>query len=227
MTIDVLLSDSWLYTLSDYRRAFKLTDSDLNMSLLELPASLSSFNMQATQVGSKVVTASPLFTCDKQAVKNQLDEWLETAFVNLQVMVDSSLITPDESRAYWRLWQRIAKLYLIDYSIACDNRRYQFSGNTALPFPNQHFQLALCVNDNERIGTSFCERVWEALRVANEVRIFPIPLIDDGLFLAGFLSLLHEQKIAIAFEQVPSFFGLGESTLCRLWHTECEITEQT
>ena len=215
MAIDIQLPDVWVYTLADYQRSFCLTDNDLENSILELPSALSSFNMQAHQLGTQVVSAAPIFTLDRSAFKHQVDEWLESAYLNLQMLCDREVISEEDANRYWVLWHRIAQVCLADYAQGRHERRYQFSGLVALPFESQQFSLAICVNAEEDLSEEFTERMMECLRVAQEVRVYPMPISDVADLPPQLLMYLQANDIAVVMEPVPPVLGGGEAMLCR------------
>ena len=138
------------HSLAEYCAMFALGEAERRTSILTVGDGPSSFNAEGTVSGMRIVSVDPLYALHGE-----------------QVAARIAHTSPVVGR------------FLEDYSIGVDQGRYVSGDATALPFPDGSYDLALCSHllfrDGQPDDLAFHLRaVNELLRVAEEVRIFPV-----------------------------------------------------
>jgi hypothetical protein len=184
--VSVKLSEviPWGRSLDEYRRIFGLTDGDLGGPVLGCGDGPASFNAEATALGHRVVSCDPLYAFSAGEIERRVEECYDTVISQVRRSVDGFVWThfrdPDH------LGQcRLAAMrrFLADFEQGKKQGRYVVASLPTLPFTNGQFSLALVSHllflYSEQIDLAFhTASVEELLRVAGEVRIFPLLGLD-------------------------------------------------
>jgi hypothetical protein len=182
----MLLNDvvPWGRSLREYERMFALTDKDRAGRILGCGYGPASFNSEMTALGHDVVSVDPIyaFTCDE--IRQRVDETYATVITQVKLHPErykwDLFLNPDDlGRA------RLAAMrgFLADFAIGSGRERYRPDALPALPFRDGEFDLALCSHllflYSEQLSLEFhMASIEELLRVAGEVRIFPLLGLD-------------------------------------------------
>lgn len=174
----------WGRNLDEYKSMFTLTESDLNKRIISFGDGPASFNYEMTLLGKDVVSIDPVYqfsTNDlKLRIKETKDIVIEQTKNNLQNFVWSNIKTVNELEQI-----RLAAMdnFLHDFEIGKKECRYI---NHELPnktdFDDMTFDLGLSSHFlilYSQLGFDFhISSITEMLRVAKEIRIFPILNLD-------------------------------------------------
>jgi SAM-dependent methyltransferase len=201
---------------------FALTDADLRGRILGCGDGPASFNASAAQRGARVVSVDPIYAFSPDAirqpvldtapviaeqVRNNPSEFVWTLFANADQLVSARLRTMD--------------LFLDDLPRA--KGHYVAGALPDLPFSDGAFDLALCSHFlflySEQHDFDFHLRaIHELLRVAHEVRIFP--LMELGAVLSRHLdkviATLETEGLAVSRARVDYEVQRGADQMLRL-----------
>ena len=174
----------WGRSLDEYRRMFALQPADLSRTMLGCGDGPASFNAEATALGYRIVSCDPIyvFTADEIAAR-------------VQTCYDTIIeqVRHDSSRYLWNLFRdadelgrhRLATMnsFLADYEHGRSAGRYVAAALPALPFADGAFDLCFCshllVLYSDQLDLDFhLSAAHELLRVARQVRIFPVVDLD-------------------------------------------------
>ena len=213
----------WGRNFEEYRAMFALSEEDLKGSILGCGDGPASFNAEATKAGVDVVSADPLYAHTAEEITGRIDTTFGTVMHELwnceKNYVWNRFPGPDHvGRTRARAMQR----FLTDYERQ-GKERYVPASLPNLPFDDGRFDLAVCSHllflYSDQLPLGFHVRaVREMLRVATEVRIFPLlslsckrsshvdPVCDD-LRNDGFV--IEEQTVDYEFQR-------GADTMLRL-----------
>lgn len=216
----------WGRTFTEYQLMFGLTDTDLSKRILGVGDGPASFNAQMTAKAYSVVSVDPIyaFSADEirtritdtyQVITDQLNanahQYNWTTFRNVDQLVDERM--------------KAMNLFLADYEDGRIAGRYLNSSLPALPFADQSFDLALCSHllflYSEQLSERFhLESIQELLRVATEVRIFPLMTLDNqpSPYLAGVLDFCQQYNLDTDIIPVEYHFQKGAYQLLRIKH---------
>jgi hypothetical protein len=174
----------WGRSFDEYRRMFALSDADLAGRILGCGDGPASFNAEATARGHAVVSCDPIYAFTPADIERRVEE--SRADLIAQVwrerdgFVWNDFADPDDLGR-----KRLAAMrrFLADFAAGQAARRYVTAALPHLPFADGAFDLALCSHllflYSERLTFAFHRAaVEELLRVAREVRIFPLLTLE-------------------------------------------------
>jgi hypothetical protein len=170
----------WGRSYDEYVRMFGLAPGDLDRSILDCAAGPSSFNAEMRRRGKRVVSVDPIYAFSAGQIRGRV-EAVRDAMMH-QVRAQSGQFVWDSIRSPEHLEQiRMGAMesFLADYAGDGADRRYQAQSLPRLDFEGGAFDLALCSHFlflySDRLNESFhVASVAELLRVAREIRIFPV-----------------------------------------------------
>ena len=189
----------WGRTLAEYRAMFALGATELGSRVLDLAAGPASFAAELTAAGGRVVACDPLYALGNGEIRRRLVEAREA--VGLLLAIDSE-------RFVWRTFADPEELvatrlaaadrFLADFSRGRAKGRYVAGALPHLPFRDRAFDLALCSHFLFLYSAAFDlafhrAALGELLRVADEVRVFPL-LAMDGMPSPHLEPLLAELR---------------------------------
>jgi len=174
----------WGRSMDEYVRMFALSDSDRAKSILGCGDGPASFNVEWRAAGGRIVSFDPVYQFPADAIASQIDEARDLIVANTLTNMDAYVW--DEMKSVDRLVDIRTKAmsrFLEDYRVG--GKPYVAAQLPDLPFADHHFDLALCSHFlftyTELISTEHhIAFLMEALRVAQEVRVFPILDMDGG-----------------------------------------------
>ena len=170
----------WGRTLGEYRAMFLLTKQDLQQKILGCGDGPASFNMEARRLGGDVISIDPTYAFGKEELRQRIDEIADEVI---------SQVRKNQEGFVWKNIRDVDHLYatrmgamrafLDDYEEGKEQGRYQLQMLPELSFEDRRFDLALSSHFlflySEHLDYEFhLKAILEMLRVAKEVRIFPI-----------------------------------------------------
>jgi len=175
----------WGRNLEEYKTMFSLSKQDLQKKILGCGDGPSSFNAELTAVGGDVVSIDPIYEFTKEQLTRRIDE------VAVEVMgmvrqysrnfVWKNIKDPEELES---IRMSAMRAFLADYQQGLEQKRYRFEMLPSLSFENRSFDLALSSHFlflySEHLDFEFhLNAILEMLRVADEVRIFPLMTLNN------------------------------------------------
>jgi len=170
----------WGRTLLEYKEMFNLTENDLKREILGCGDGPASFNAELTSCGGNVISVDPTYRFSKEQFSCRIDEVAEVVMTQVRQNADAfvwkNIANPD---ALYEMRMSAMKQFLGDYDVGKKEGRYLDVSLPHLPFQEQQFELALSSHFlflySEHLDEAFHkEAIAEMLRVASEVRIFPL-----------------------------------------------------
>lgn len=167
-------------SLDEYRKMFVLSESDLNKRVLGVGDGPASFNAGMHALGKMVVSVDPVYAFSAEEIKERfykvLDNIIDQVKATPENWVWSYHASPDHLRE-----NRIEALeqFAADFDNGKSEGRYIDGALPRLPFDDSRFDLALCSHflflySDHHDYAFHRASVFEMLRVAREVRIFPL-----------------------------------------------------
>ncbi len=214
----------WGRTFDEYRRMFALSADDLKGCILGCGDGPAAFNATLSRDGGRVVSCDPLYEFTREQIRARID-------VTYQNVIEQT--RRDQDKFVWASIPSVDALgeirmaamtdFLVDYERGKGEGRYVCGAAPALPFAPDSFDLALSSHFlflyTDNLSLDFhLETITALLRVAREVRIFPLltynaetsPYLDPvgaGLDAAG---------AQVAIELVPYEFQKGGNNMLRV-----------
>jgi len=213
----------WGRNMEEYKNMFNLTDSDLDKRIISFGDVPASFNTEMTLQGKSVVSIDPVyrFTEDElkqriietkdiviEQMKNNFDNFVWSSIKNVQELVQIRLSAMNN--------------FLQDFEKGKVNSRYI---NHELPdrtdFKTNGFDLALSSHFlvlYSQLGLEFhIESLKEMLRIASEIRIFPLLNLDakKSEVLDGLIEYFNSDY-SVSIEKVDYEFQKNGNEMLRI-----------
>jgi len=170
----------WGRSFEEYVRMFDLSPADLQRKILGCGDGPASFNAEMHRQGRRVTSLDPIYRFSAKQIAERIAETREVILEQLgasrEAYVWDTVGSPEE---LGELRMSAMQTFLADYPGGRREARYVAGELPALPFADGEFDLALCSHllflYSEQLSPAFHQAaVAELLRVAREVRIFPL-----------------------------------------------------
>ena len=207
----------WGRTLQEYQWMFELTDVDLTRQILGCGDGPASFNVEMIARGYSVTSIDPIY----QFSAPQIEQRVLATYNTIVSQVDR-----DRHRYIWKHFRdadelgcaRLAAMntFLSDYEIGREAGRYLFQSLPNLEFTNDRFDLCVCSHllflYSAHLSLDFhLASISELLRVASEVRIFPLVQLDGDRspYLESVLQFFGDRGFNLQIQPVTYEFQKG------------------
>jgi len=176
----------WGRSKKEYMEMFSLKQEDiLSKKILGCGDGPSSFNTEVDYDGGEVVSVDPLYAYSKKEIMQRIDEVSEEVMEQVRANADKFVwknIPDVDSLEHIRIEAMME--FLMDYEEGKEEGRYIDASLPELPFEEKRFDLALSSHFlflySEHLDEAFHQAaIDEMLRVADEVRIFPILTLSN------------------------------------------------
>lgn len=214
----------WGRNLAEYRAMFSISAMDMKKEFLGCGDGPASFNAEMTQNGGKVVSIDPIYEFSAAELRGRIDETYET--VLNQVKKDPSpyiwtSFSDPEAMAEARM--KAMNDFLDDYEKGRREKRYVKGELPSLPFPDDSFDIALSSHFlflySQKLSLDFhIAAITEMLRVAGELRIFPLFNLDNSTsdFVKPVKNHFSDMGFKVSLLKVPYEFQRGADTMMKL-----------
>jgi len=214
----------WGRSFDEYCRMFALSSGDLALRILGCGDGPASFNAHATRRGATVISCDPIYQYDDTQIRERIavtyDQILDQTRRNRDEFVWDSIASVDELGAV-----RMAAMedFLGDFDRGKADRRYVTAALPSLPLADDSFDLALCSHllflYSRQLDESFHQQsIRELLRVAREVRIFPLLALggERSPYVDGITAATRAAGCEVTVERVPYEFQRGGNEMMRI-----------
>jgi hypothetical protein len=207
----------WGRRLSEYTRIFQLTSEQLRQRILGCADGPSSFNAEMTRQGGNVISCDPLYAFSYGEIEARSRETNRELIEKLRCHpagYDWNYFADSEAVSRARI--EALSIFLADFEDGKAQGRYLPAALPHLPFAHGAFDLALCsflfFLRPERHSISFhIDGLTELIRVAREVRVFPILQVDGRVpdYAEDIYDWLRAKEISVSFLSVPPTLHKG------------------
>jgi hypothetical protein len=216
----------WGRSLDEYRRLFALSEADLKGRLLGCGDGPASFNAELAALGKtqRLVSVDPLYAFTGPEIACRVEQTYETIISNVKRNPERYVWTyfrdPDSLGAA-RL--KAMNIFLNDYEAGRAEGRYLVGALPKLPFNDGEFDLCLCSHllflYSAQLPADFhLASMLEMLRVAQEVRVFPLLDLDlqHSMHLDPVMAELRFANFDAEIVAVPYEFQKGGGQMLRV-----------
>ncbi len=177
----------WGRSFEEYCLMFSLTEDDLNSRILGCADGPASFNAQLTQRGGTVVSTDPLYQFTQDEIRSRIEAVRPVMLEKTKAMQEGFIWD------YYKTPENLGKIrmaamndFLQDYNRGKIEGRYVEASLPKLPFEDDSFDLAVVSHFlflySEHHDLEFhLASIRELMRVAREVRIFPLLALGNSL----------------------------------------------
>jgi hypothetical protein len=214
----------WGRSFEEYRRMFGLSGEDLAGRILGCGDGPASFNGEATAAGHAVVSCDPIYSFAAEEIRRRVEETYEPILSQVglhpeRFVWDFFRDADDLGRHRLAAMQR----FLDDFEGGKEAGRYVAASLPKLPFADGEFRLALVSHllflYSDHLDQAFhIESALELLRVADEIRIFPLLTLERcwSPYVEPVRSALEAAGYAVEIVIVPYEFQRAEGHAGRL-----------
>lgn len=207
---------------------FCLSAEDLQRLILDCAGGPASFNTELTAQGGRVISCDPIYQFSAEAIAERIQATAPVIVSGLEAMRDyfvwDEIPSPDALRK-----RRLAAMegFLDDLPAGLASGRYRVAVLPNLPFSDRHFALGLCSHllftYSDRLSLEFhVAAIVELLRVAKEVRLFPLVENYTGArspHLEPVLEQLQAAGYTWRIEKADYEFQKGGDRFLRIWQS--------
>lgn len=174
----------WGRSYDEYVSMFQLTDNDLALHILGCGDGPASFNAALSQRGGSVISVDPIYVLDAAQIRKRVADTYETVMAQLRKHKSDYIweaIPSVEQLGHIRM--AAMETFLADFETGKQEGRYRAGELPSLPFKNGQFDIALSSHFlflySAHVSREFhLEALLEMLRIAHEVRVFPLLSLD-------------------------------------------------
>jgi len=210
----------WGRTLAEYRTMFMLTKEELKGSILGCGDEPASFNAEVKALGGSVISIDPIYAFEKEQIAHRIDEVMAQVRIKADDFVWENIPNPD---ALYTMRMKAMHTFLEDYAQGKVQGRYIHEELPTLSFKDKQFDVALSSHFlllySTHLDEAFhMEAILEMLRVAKEVRIFPIITLEGkkSPHLDGIMATLKTLGYLPTIEKVEYEFQKGGDEMLRV-----------
>lgn len=170
----------WGRSYTEYVTMFGLTPYFLSKKVLGCGDGPAAFNSVGNAFGGNITSIDPIFSLSKKEIEKRIDETFGEVIYQTKANVD---------KFNWEMFGNVEGLgkirmksmlqFISDFEEGFEEGRYVAAELPNLPFDDNTFDLALCSHFlflySDHLDLEFHRKaIEEMLRVASEVRIFPV-----------------------------------------------------
>ena len=214
----------WGRSLEEYRAMFSLSASDLARRILGCGDGPASFNAELSARGGSVVSVDPLYRFSGAAIERRVQQTFPTMMA--QTSANRGDFVWTHVRSLDDLGRRrmdALRAFLADFEVGRRSGRYVDAALPVLPFADDAFDLALSSHFLFLYSVQFdldfhVAALQEMLRVAGEVRVFPLLQIGGAPspHVPGVRAALAARGVRVTVAAVPYEFQRGGNRMLRL-----------
>ena len=167
-------------SLDEYRKMFTLSTSDIDKAIIGVADGPASFNAEMFALGKQVISVDPLYEFRAKDIESQFHAVVENIIAQVKATPNDWVWSYHSSPEHLREHRlRVLRLFAKDYETGRNRGRYLVGELPCLDFQANRFDLALCSHFLFLYSDHFSYQfhyasVREMLRIATEVRIFPL-----------------------------------------------------
>lgn len=214
----------WGRTLAEYQAMFSLSETDLSLKILGCGDGPASFNTEMTELGYSVVSINPIYQFSVTQIEQRIRATYEPVISQVKQNSDNYI---------WKNFRDAEELgkarlnamenFLVDYEHGKFAGRYSYQSLPKLEFADDQFELCVCSHllflYSEQLLLDFhLASIHELLRIAPEVRIFPLIKLDGARspYLEVILQDLATQGHTAQVQPVNYEFQKGGNQMLKI-----------
>lgn len=212
----------WGRCFDEYVKMFDLTLDELKLNIVDCGGGPASFNVEMMQLGGKVISCDPIYQFTVEEIQSRIQETYSKIIAGVketpEKFVWNDITSPDE---LGKVRMAAMDKFLADLPQGILQNRYVKSELPNLPFTDGKFDLALCAHFlftySNILSTDFhVSSILEMLRVASEVRVFPVVTQFSGEtspHLEAVINQLTARGLQVEVRKVDYEFQKGGSEM--------------
>jgi hypothetical protein len=211
-------------SMDEYIKMFSLTDADLNKRIIGIADGPASFNAEMTRQGKSVISIDPVYQFSRDEILQRFNTVVDNIINQVKASPNDWVWnyhqSPDDLR---RNRVKAIQEFLSDYDIGKQNKRYIMDELPHLASKNQEFDLALCSHFlflySDHLDYEFhLESLDEMLRIAKEIRIFPLLtlMLQPSQYLYRIVKYYTKKGYQVDIEKVEYELQRGGNKMLKI-----------
>ena len=204
----------WGRSYDEYVSMFGLSEDELSLRVLGCGDGPAAFNSVLTKRGGDVVSVDPIYVFDAAQIRSRIIETYETVMAQLRKnQSDYVWGTIPSVEQLGSVRMAAMEIFLADFDAGKLEHRYISGELPSLPFESRQFDIALSSHFlflySAHLSVEFhIQALQEMLRVAREVRVFPLLTLDGSLspHLTFVKEHLANHGFCVEIKRVPYEF---------------------
>lgn len=211
-------------SLDEYKSMFALSPSDVEKAIIGVADGPASFNAEMFALGKSVISVDPLYVYQAYDIETQFDAVVDNIIAQVKATPGDWVWSWHRSPEHLKE-NRVGVLrrFAADYEMGKAEGRYRIGELPTLDFDADAFQLALCSHFLFLYSDHFSYQfhvasVREMLRVASEVRIFPLLTLmrEKSPYLEPLIEDLKADGFSATVEKVGYELQRGGNEMLRI-----------
>jgi hypothetical protein len=214
----------WGRTLAEYQAMFNLSAVELSQKILGCGDGPASFNAEMIAQGYFVISIDPIYQFSAGQIRQRVLDTYDTIISQVQQNSDRYVWKNfQDADALGKARLTAMEIFLADYEKGQQQGRYLFQALPQLEFSNHQFELCLCSNflflySEQRSLDFHLASIQELLRVASEVRIFPLLQLNGerSPYVDIVMQELSQQGFSAQIQTVAYEFQKGGNQMLKI-----------
>lgn len=219
------------FGLNEYIKMFSLSENELNMNILDCRAGASCFAADMHERHKKVHACDPLYQLPVNEIKQIVDQAGNTVKTALDQNSEQFCVLPEKANEFIQIIDRGTHRFFQDLPLGLQESRYTSDSLPTLSFTNEQFELALVCHYlftfSDQLSLDYhVQAIKELVRIANEVRIFPLVTTSGHLspFVGEVVAQLQMQSFGVEIRGVDYMLQNQGNAMLRVWAPECHLS---
>lgn len=211
-------------SLDEYKSMFALADNALDTKIIGVGDGPTSFNAEMYALGKAIVSVDPLYIYRSDEIERRfylvVNDIISQVIATPNDWVWSYHSSPEHLR---NIREKVLHDFVADYEKGKTEGRYSVGELPSLDFEDNTFQLSLCSHllflYSEDLSYEFhLASVLEMLRVASEVRIFPLLTLrlERSPYVQPLIEKLKSEGFIVSIEKVEYELQRGGNEMLRI-----------
>ncbi|MBI2469704.1 MAG: class I SAM-dependent methyltransferase [Planctomycetes bacterium] len=216
----------WGRSYDEYVNMFDLSEDDLRLHIIGCGDGPSGFNAELTIRGGNVISVDPIYAFDAAQIRSRISDTYETVIAQLRKnksdYVWDVISSPED---LGRIRMSAMDIFVSDFETGKGEGRYIAGELPSLPFESGKFDIALSSHFlflySAHLSVEFhLQSIQEMLRVAHEVRVFPLLTLDGkpSPYLDTITRHFTAQGFIVESKRVPYEFQRGGNKMFLIKH---------
>jgi chorismate mutase-like protein len=214
----------WGRSYEEYVNMFNLSDADLRQRILGCGDGPAEFNARLSAHGGHIVSFDPIYEFDASQIQSRISEIYQTVMDQMgRNQSDYVWDAISSIEDLGRIRMSAMNAFLMDFETGKRDGRYISGELPLLPFAKEQFDIALSSHFlflySAHLSAEFhLQALEEMLRVAREVRVFPLLTLDGkrSPHLDFVTEHLGKQGFSITVRRVPYEFQRGGNEMLHI-----------
>jgi len=211
-------------SMHEYEKMFLLSDEDINKKIIGVGDGPASFNAEMFAQGKSVVSVDPLYVFRAEEIEKRFYSVVDNIIAQVKSTPNDWVWSYHKSSEHLKENRlNVLRRFVADYEKGKNQGRYVVGELPTLGFDDSQFQLALCSHFLFLYSDHFTYEfhrasVLEMLRVASEVRFFPLLtlMLRESPYVQPLIEELTSEGFVVSVEKVGYELQRGGNEMLRI-----------